>query len=154
MATSAGGAHPHVEELRILLIVVGEKGRSACFRNPDRQVVRRIRVDGGLVRDGVRADFIVSKPAIVDVIVELKGSDTAHGVAQVEATRLIWGEHALAGKVFAALIVRTQGIHPRHQANIQRWKTRFQMRYGMVLLVETRNREYEFHEFVARKTNA
>jgi len=105
-------------------------------------------VDGGLITQGIRADYIVSHPRVVDVIVELKGSDTARGVEQIRATFPVWAKHELAGKVFGALIVRTQGIHPKHQANIQRWITQMEMRHSIVLLVETRNREYNFEEFL------
>jgi hypothetical protein len=110
-------------------------------------------VDGGLITEGIRADYIVSHPQVVDVIVELKGSDTAHGIEQIKTTRAVWAKHELAGKAVGALIVRSQGIHPKHQANIQRWIAQMEMRYGMALLVETRNRDYNFREFLPRNEN-
>jgi hypothetical protein len=96
---------------------------------------------------GKRADFIVSLPAVVDVIIELKGSDVAEAVGQIRATREFWTNHDLAGRRHGALIVRGQGIHPKQQANIQRWRTEFRIKYSMRLIIETRNREYDFAEF-------
>lgn len=150
MPSTGRADHPHIEELATPLIKVEENRRSAHFRNPKRELVLRVLVDGGIITEGLRADYIVSHPMVVDVIVELKGSDTGRGVEQIKVTYAMWAKHELAGKAFGALIVRGQGIHPKHQANIQRWKTQLEMRYGLMLLVETRNREYEFHEFLPR----
>ncbi|KAA6460146.1 hypothetical protein DYQ86_13935 [Acidobacteria bacterium AB60] len=154
MAIEAGGTHPYVEESTVSLVRIEEKGRSACFRNPERGIIRRIRVDGGLITEGMRADFVVSKPEMVDVIAELKGSDTARAIKQIQATFPIWIRHALCGRRWGALIVTAQGIHPKHQANVQRWKTQFEIRYGVILRIETRNREYDFDEFVPRDQDA
>jgi hypothetical protein len=153
MPSKKRGHLTYVEELTDRLITVKENNRFAHFQNPNKATIRRILVDGGLITQGTRADFIVSHPEIVDVIVELKGSDTAHGIEQIRATYFVWSKHELAGRACGALIVRGQGIHPKHQANIQRWKNQMQMRHGVVLMVETRNREYRFEEFLPRIDN-
>jgi hypothetical protein len=153
MANKGSNSHPYIEELTDSLIAVRENRRAAHFQNPKRDLIRRIRVDGGLITEGTRADYVISHPRIVDVIVELKGSDTARGIEQIRATYPVWVKHELAGKVIGALIVRSQGVHPKHQANIQRWITQMEMRHGMILLVETRNREYNFEEFLPRDNN-
>ena len=140
----------YIEELTSRLVTVEENGRAAHFQNPQKAAVRRVLVDGGLMKQGKRADYVVSNPGIVDVIVELKGSDTAHGIEQIRATYPVWKKHQLSSNMFGALIVRGQGIHPKQHANIQRWKNQMQIRHGMVLLVETRNREYRFEEFLPR----
>jgi hypothetical protein len=69
-------------------------GMSAILLNGNKEKVRRIRLDGCLAPAGERsADFVVSLPKSVDVIVELKGGDVAHAITQVEATRTFWQTH-------------------------------------------------------------
>jgi hypothetical protein len=42
---------------------VEESGRKAVFLNPERVSIKKIRVDGCLIRgSGLKADYIVSKP--------------------------------------------------------------------------------------------
>jgi hypothetical protein len=148
MASKRNAAYPYIEELKSTVIAVGENARHAHFRNPQRRTIRRVLVDGRLITDGGRADYIVSDPQVVDVIVELKGSDTSRAIEQIRATLPVWIAHELAGDTAGALIVRGHGIHPKQQASIQRWKSEMRKLHSMVLIVETRNREYRFDEFL------
>jgi len=54
----------------------------------------------------------------------------------------------LAGEQIGALVVRGQGVHPKTTASIDRWKREFRKTFKMKLQVETRNRDYEFSEFL------
>jgi len=130
--------------------VVRENNRSARFRNPakGRIKVRIVKVDGGMITSGVRADYVVAHPEIADVIVELKGSDVARAIEQIGATVPIWQQHNLSGTNHAALIVRGQGIHPKTTSLTERLSRKFQRDFQMKLLIETRNRDYEFAEFL------
>jgi FtsP/CotA-like multicopper oxidase with cupredoxin domain len=129
-------------------IVIEENKRAARFHNPDNGSVLVIHVDGGLITTGERADYIVAHPRTVDVIVELKGNDVGKAIRQIRATRPVWLRNELAGKRHAALVVRSQGIHPRTTASIDRWQREFRKTLKMKLVVETRNRDYEFAEFL------
>jgi len=129
-------------------IVIEEKRRRARFRRPDTEVVLLVRIDGGMIIQRECADFVVSHPKIVDIIVELKGSDVSKAISQIRATRPIWLGCEWAGKKHAALVVRGKGIHPKLLARFERWQREFRKAWKMKLLIETRNREYEFHEFV------
>jgi hypothetical protein len=129
-------------------IVVKENNRSARLRRPDNETILVILVDGGLITSGERADYIVAHPRITDVIVELKGSDVSKAVRQIRATRPVWLRHEFAGKRFGALVVRGHGVHPKTTASIYRWQREFRKTFNMKLVVETRNRDYEFSEFL------
>ena len=148
MANRRRESYPYIQEITDSVVAIRENDRHAHFQNPQRTIIRRILVDGGLITEGIRADYVISKPAIIDVIVELKGSDTGRAMEQIRATRPIWARHELAGQSAGALIVRGHGVHPKHLANIQRWKEKMRKHDGMVLIVETRNREYGFDEFI------
>ena len=129
-------------------IVIKENKRSARFRKADRDEVLIVHVDGGLITSGERADYIIAHPKVLDVIVELKGSDVSKAVNQIRATRPVWLFHELAGEQIGALVVRGQGVHPKTTASIDRWKREFRKTFKMKLQVETRNRDYEFSEFL------
>jgi hypothetical protein len=129
-------------------VVVSEHKRVATFRRPNSEEVLIIRVDGGLITEGERADYIVAHTRTVDVIVELKGSDTSKAIRQIRATRPVWMRHELAGMRLGALVVRGHGIHPKTSASIDRWQREFRKTFKMKLVIETRNRNYEFSEFL------
>lgn len=80
------GAYNCVEVVNHSRVVVKEKGKQVTFLNPSQEIFHRIRVDGCLVTQGPRADWIVSKDAAGSVIVELKGRDVEHAVDQLFAT--------------------------------------------------------------------
>lgn len=128
--------------------MVAERRRSARFRHEIGANVLIVHVDGGLITSGERADYILVHARVVDVIVELKGSDTSKAVQQIKSTRLIWLDYELCGSCLGALIVRGQGVHPKESARIQRWQREFRKTLKMKLVVESRNRDYEFEEFL------
>jgi len=130
--------------------VVKENRKSARFRNPSKGLttILIVRVDGGMIQSGARADFIVAHPELVDVIVELKGSDVAKAIQQIRATLPLWRQNQLAGKVHAALIVRGQGVHLKATLRTETLAKKFREEFKMKLLIETRNRDYEFADFL------
>jgi hypothetical protein len=129
-------------------IVIAEKRRSARFRNPDSGEVLVVHVDGGLISEGERADYIVAHPKIVDVIVELKGGDVSKAVQQIRTTHPVWARCEWAGQKHAALVVRGKGIHPKLLSRFERWQREFRKTLQLKLLIQTRNRDYEFSEFL------
>lgn len=129
-------------------ILIEENKRSAKFRNSNQHSILIVHVDGGLVTEGERADYIVAHPKALDVVIELKGSDVGKAIRQIRATRQVWLRHELAGATMGALVVRGPGVHPKTTASIDRWQREFRKTFKMKLLVETRNRAYEFGEFL------
>ena len=129
-------------------IVVVEKRRSARFRNPDSNEILVVRVDGGLIPEGERADYVVAHPRVVDVIVELKGSDVSKAIQQIRTTQPVWACCEWAGRKHAALIVRGKGIHPKLLTRFERWQREFRKTFQLKLLIQTQNRDYEFGEFL------
>jgi hypothetical protein len=69
------------------LVVFEEHGRRYRAENPDRIQVLRYRVDGGLITEGERCDFLMGLPARRGVyFVELKGANLKRAVRQILAT--------------------------------------------------------------------
>ena len=63
-------------------IKIEENKRKAIFENPQRQAIEVSRVDGCLIKSGIRCDNLVSDES-VSVLIELKGSDVNHACNQL-----------------------------------------------------------------------
>jgi hypothetical protein len=128
-------------------IKVEEGGRKAVFLNLDQSLVKKVTVDGCLDRStSPKADYIVSKPGFVDVIVELKGKNVAHAKDQIIATFLMWrGNPAFSAKI-AGLIVCSKS--PMSSSDLQIMKKKVLNRHQLWLEVdETGKKEYQFSTF-------
>lgn len=80
--------HACVEQVKHSNVTVGDKGSKykANFPNPGKSAFQKVHVDGCLVTEGARADWIVTKVGVGSVIVELKGKDVAHACEQLFST--------------------------------------------------------------------
>ena len=109
MSTPSSFPEECLEKVEFPKVVVGPRGRSACFLNPGRSEIVKIDVDCWLGEAGVlRSDFIVCKPEVVDVILELKGKDIEHGIDQIVATAKAWRGCGKASPTTGGLIVFTR----------------------------------------------
>jgi hypothetical protein len=148
MPNNRGGLPGYIQKSNDPLIVVAENKRKASFRNPGGHYILRVEVDAKMITSGERADYIIAHPRIVDVIIELKGSDVSKAIRQIRATLPVWRACDFAGRWQAALVVRGKGIHPKLSTSVERWQKEFRKTCKMKLVLETANREYEFHEFL------
>jgi len=88
-------------------VYVEENGVRANFANPRSRQIRKIEYDGCFNTDPtvLKADYIVGLPDVVDVIVELKGSDLKHARDQVESTLGIWRSSPIRFPKIVCLII-------------------------------------------------
>jgi hypothetical protein len=126
---------------------VEENGRKAIFLNPERAKIKKVRIDGCLiVGSGLRADYIVSKPNVIDVIVELKGADVYHAIDQIIATLPFWRSYPPFSDKIAGLIVCSRS--PMSASDLQVMKAKALLRHRLWLEVDENGRkEYEFSNF-------
>lgn len=102
-----------------------------------------MRVDGCLIADGsLRADFIISKPGVVDVIVELKGKDILHARDQIAATLAFWKTHPPFSDKIAGLIICSRS--PMASSDLQVMKAKAKIK---LIVDETGRKEYDFADF-------
>lgn len=136
-----------VETVRDSKPKVEENGRKAVFLNAERASIKKVKVDDCLVTgDGLRADYIVSKPGIIDVIVELKGKDLHHARDQILATLPVWRTHPPFSAKIAGLIVCTRS--PLSASELQVMKAKILLQHRLWLEVdENGKKEYEFSNF-------
>jgi hypothetical protein len=142
-----------IEKLRHSKIKVHDPGtgKSAVLLNPKKVQARRIRIDHCLAPAGTKAaDFLISMPQVVDVIVELKGKNVDHAVEQVESTHAFWKMHGEyeRNQLISAWIICVQ--YPRASQKIKRSQDNFRAHDG-ILVVSTRNgEERPFSDFVPK----
>ena len=146
-----------IESLRHSKVKVHDPGTniSAVFLNPERKTVERIRVDGCLApAQQAAADFLVSMPSVVDVIVELKGTDLRKAFEQVEATidflqqRKNMNKQPPNSQIIGILIVCSE--YPSRNPRIQRKRDALAKR-GIRAMISTHNGgEFSFSMFVRK----
>jgi hypothetical protein len=126
---------------------VEENGRKAVFLNPERVSIKKVKVDGCLIRgSGLKADYIVSRPRVIDVIVELKGADVYHARDQIIATLPFWRSYPPFSTKIAGLIVCSRS--PMSASDLQVMKAKALIQHNLWLEVdENGRREYEFSNF-------
>lgn len=152
-----------IEECTCRAVFVEEEGVRATFirpsgGRPSGRKLRKVHYDGCYAPLGSKqADYILGLVGVIDVIVELKKSDTnIQGAAdQVESTLHAWRRDPKRAPRIAALIVygRIEGLKkspgriPRTNAVILGVVARF-LRHGTLLLIEeTGRRKYFFRDF-------
>jgi hypothetical protein len=123
----------------------------AVFNNPERTEIKIVDLDCWLANDiGPKADHIVSKPDVVDVVVELKGKDIDHALEQILATCAKWQEAPRFSKRLGGLVVFSRS--PDRSAAIDDWKKRFLQTHGIWLEMNKSNqKEYRFETFTGKK---
>ena len=136
-----------IETVNHQKVKVEEQGRKAVFLNPDKALVKKVTVDGCLIKDAMlKADYIVSKPGFVDVIVELKGKDVPHARDQIVATLPVWLANPPFSPKIAGLIVCSRS--PLSSSELQNMKAKVIIRHKLWLEVDENGRkEYAFSTF-------
>ena len=139
-------------------IKVHDKGTnvSAIFLNPEKRMIERIRLDGCLApAQQTSADFLVSMPRIVDVIVELKGTGLRRAFEQVEATidflhqRKNLQKQPPNSPIIGILIVCSE--YPSNNPRIQR-KRDVLGKKGFRIVISTHNGgEHNFSAFLGKR---
>ncbi|MCW3640473.1 hypothetical protein [Burkholderia cenocepacia] len=89
------------------------------------------------------ADFVVSKVAVGDIVVELKGKDVAHGIDQVLATAQLYLNNDLltTGKMAALIVAKSC---PSFNSAVRKGKEEFAKRFKGPLHVVTKNDTFVF----------
>lgn len=141
-----------IEPVHHSKVKVEEEGRKAVFLNPGNALVKKVIVDGCLMRHGgLKADYILSKPGLIDVIIELKGKDVPHARDQILATLRFWQAHPPFSPKVGALIVCSRS--PLSSSELQIMKAKALIRHKLWLEVDESGRnEYEFETFIGQRS--
>jgi hypothetical protein len=149
-------------------VFVEDRGVRATFLNPRLDRIRKITYDGCYckVEHIKQADFIVGKIGVIDIIVELKGTDNnlkgGRGAGtQVESSLEVWRQDSNRAPRIAALIIfgriegkkKRPGRRPRAIAAKEAVERDFLRRNKVLLLIyENGEKQFRFSDFIP-KTN-
>lgn len=123
---------------------VGEHKKSAVFLNCTEDEFLKIRIDGCVIKDGKKADWLVEKISTnAAVIIELKGKNVGYALEQIEETLIFLKKKGYAKKI-AGLVVCNE--YPSVNTKIQRAKDSFRKKYAMYIHAVTKNEEYVFEK--------
>lgn len=125
-------------------VKIEENNMKIVFLNPNGEEFRKGRIDGCLVKDGIRADYFVCGCG-KSILIELKGCNVDHACKQLFAA----AEHKavkphLTGKL-GFLIICSR--YPSNSTSVQLAQNRAKKTYGSRFLVYTRERVLSMESF-------
>lgn len=129
------------------LVKVEEHKRKAVFKNPNKKDYDVTIVDGCLINDGIRSDFLVSEVGSASVLVELKGRDVAHACEQLLATAKKHEVKKLLEKRTGFLVVCRK--YPRFDSFVAKAKQICAKEYKSGFHVVCDKGEFDINEVVA-----
>lgn len=123
-----------IEEVTHPRIVCEENGRKITFVNPQGLTVKKIQVDGCLIKNQnqSKCDWLVIANA-VEHFVELKGSDLKTAEVQLSTSIEKLSDGPKTGRKFAFLIVSSV---PKKGVKVQDLQAKFRKRYNAILVVQ------------------
>ena len=122
--------------------------RHAVFLNPKRIEHVKRRMDGGHVKNKTCADWMLSKPEIGDIFLELKGCNVEDAFHQLTAAvEYAKNNNLTTGDKIAALILCTQ--HPGISTKIQRTMSAFVKKYKGPIHARNRSGEFVFENVLS-----
>lgn len=119
-------------------VALQERQSRICFRNPRRQKLRLVRIDGCAITEGPRCDWLLVDRSSIEHYVELKGSDVAYALMQIQNTIQQVSEDPRSCRKKAFVISLRC---PLTSTEIQRRQIEFKADYNAVLLVKRTNYE-------------
>jgi hypothetical protein len=140
------------ESLSHTKITVKANGRVATFLNPGRMPIKKVDLDCWLrTTTSAKADYVISKPGNVDIIVEIKGKDIDHAIEQILATLALWKAVPPYSAKFGGLIVFSRS--PERSATLGDVKKRLLEKHKIWLeMGKSGLKEYSFETFaIARR---
>lgn len=132
------------EETKVSKIKLDDDGsaRTAVFLNPKREKHIKHRMDGGHQKNVTAADWMLTKPNVGEIVVELKGGDVTRAIEQaIETASFATSNNLRTGKI-AALVLCTQ--HPGIDTKIQRLMQSFVKRFKGPVHVRNKSGEFYF----------
>lgn len=135
-----------VELSDVSRIKLEECGRKIVLLNPANEEYRLIRVDGCVIKNGLRADWLVEKKGSGSLIVELKGTDVGHAVQQVEATLSHFSSKYVLTEPVGAIIICQQV--PKAATTLQTAVVRIRKKYKAKLKVSSSQHEFKMDALV------
>jgi len=123
-----------VEVVKHSRIVLEEESSKITFLNPKQIEVRKIRIDGCVIKEGIKCDYmIITIHNGYEYYIELKGSDVDHALKQIERTiTLVSSNQQRITKHCFIISTRCPLASPK----IQDIKIKFKKQYNANLIIK------------------
>ncbi|MEG4211109.1 hypothetical protein [Microcoleus sp. S13_B4] len=134
---------PECEERRSdTKIVLQENKSKITFLNPNQDEILKIKVDGCVISDNetLRCDYALIPSDAVEIYVELKGSDIAQAVKQIESTIKLLSENPQKIKKLC-FVVSTRV--PKQTTSIQQLQSQFKKNFNASFRIKNIQDEYD-----------
>lgn len=119
-----------VEETTDSQIKFQEKGKTIVFLNSRRRCFLKVKVDGCQILDGSKCDnLLIDRESGNEYFVELKGTDVAHALEQLERSIDLLSDKDNISKDVSTFIVSTN-VAPKISSKIQVFNKRCKKKYG------------------------
>ena len=128
------------------IILIEDYGKKLYISNPQKEEYRIIKVDGCVIKRGKRADFVVSRRGIGDVVIEFRGRDFNRACEQIRMTIEFWNKHSLREGRLSAVIVSCRC--PSMDTVVQKKRKEMQSRFSINLKVMTSKKTTTFEAAV------
>lgn len=114
---------------------------STVFLNPTRDAYTVVRFDGCVICGKTACDWLIEKPGVGRIAVELKGSDIDHAATQIEAAFQYLKQCGLPSLPLAGLIICTR--YPSVDTKFQLIKRRVKSNYNAKMHVKSKSAEVD-----------
>ncbi|MEG4804768.1 hypothetical protein QUB63_29290 [Microcoleus sp. ARI1-B5] len=123
-------------------IVLQENKSKITFLNPNQDEILKIKVDGCVISDNetLRCDYALIPCDAVEIYVELKGSDIAQAVKQIESTIKLLSENPQKIKKLC-FVVSTRV--PKQTTSIQQLQSQFKKKFNASFRIKNIQDEYD-----------
>lgn len=123
-------------------IVLQENKSKITFLNPNQHQILKIKVDGCAIKDNetLRCDYVLVPTSEVEIYVELKGSDIAHAIEQIESTIQLLSDNVKQIKKLC-FVVSTRV--PKQTTSIQQIQSRFKKKFNASFRIKNLQDTYD-----------
>lgn len=136
------------EHLTHTKIVLQENKSKIIFLNPNQVNILKIRVDGCVISDNdtLRCDYALIPSTGVEIYVELKGSDIAHAVKQIESTIELLS--AAPQKIKKLCFIVSTRV-PKQTTNVQQLQSQFKKKFNASFRIKNIQDEYDLSNCIS-----
>lgn len=123
-------------------IVLQENKSKITFLNPNQHQILKIKVDGCAIKDNetLRCDYALVPTSEVEIYVELKGSDIAHAIEQIESTIHLLSYNV--NKIKKICFVVSTRV-PKQATSIQQIQSRFKKKFNASFRIKNLQDTYD-----------
>lgn len=114
-------------------IVLSENKSKITFLNLNQRDIERVQVDGCVLKEGIKCDYMLIEDTEMEHYIELKGSDIDHAIAQL-ITTITKLSKCSKSHVKCAYIISTRC--PLTTTKIQAQKLLFKKNYNSHLIIK------------------